>query len=68
MFEDRYGPCSQINVGDQLQLNTEWRGITAITQNANDAARLDFTLDDPDTTVITWHSAKRVAYRTWVEA
>lgn len=68
MFEDRYGPCSEIVVGDQLKLNDTWYRVDAITQNADDADYIDFTLADPDTTVITWKNIKRVAYQRWVEA
>lgn len=68
MFEDKYGPCSEIVVGDQLKLNDTWYRVDAIAENADDAAYLDFTLADPETTVITWKNVKRVNYQRWVEA
>lgn len=68
MFEDRYGPCSELVVGDQLQLNYEWEGIVAIAVNPDDADRLDFTFGDSNNTVITLRNIKRVVYRHWVEA
>lgn len=68
MFEDRYGPCSELVVGDQLVLDFEWEDIVAIGVNADDDSRLDFTFGDDNNTVVTLRDIKRVAYRHWVEA
>lgn len=67
MYEERYGPCSEIVENDQLKLDDIWRNVINIAENPDDTERIDFTLDDDNATVITWKNNKRVAYRTWVD-